>query len=161
MNAPCTIARSRESPRSRFHLREQAGRRRPASGRARTANARPRDSACIRSGIWHLPPAHAPPCRHSPLLFLALLGLSGCKGSCRELSEKLCDCSTNSVQRELCIRKAANDETLVGPSAEEEAVCEQRLEKCNCDALRPDQEGVTEEEINEAKVNCGLANENP
>jgi hypothetical protein len=95
------------------------------------------------------------------VLSLALLGLSGCKGACRELSEKLCDCSTNSVQRELCVRRAANDEARVEPTAEQEAVCEARLDRCNCDALRPGQEGVTEEEINEAKMACGLANDAP
>jgi hypothetical protein len=91
------------------------------------------------------------------VLSLALLGLSGCKGACRELSEKLCDCSTNSVQRELCIRRAANDEARVEPSSEEEAVCEARLESCNCDALRPDQDNVDEDAINQAKMTCGLA----
>jgi hypothetical protein len=94
------------------------------------------------------------------VLSLALLGLSGCKGACRELSEKLCDCSTNSVQRELCIRTAANDEARVEPTAEQEAVCEARLDKCNCDALRPDQ-NASEEDIKEAKEACGLANESP
>jgi hypothetical protein len=95
------------------------------------------------------------------VLFLALLGLSGCKGACRELSEKLCDCSTNSVQRELCIRKAANDEARIEPSSEQEAVCEARLDSCNCDALRPNQDDVSDEAINQAKVACGLANESP
>lgn len=91
------------------------------------------------------------------VLSLALLGLSGCKGACRELSEKLCDCSTNSVQRELCIRRAANDEARVEPTAEQEAVCEERMAACNCDALRPDQDNVDEDAINDAKVACGLA----
>ena len=91
------------------------------------------------------------------VLSLALLGLSGCKGACRELSEKLCDCSTNSVQRELCIRRAANDEARVEPTAEQEAVCEERFEACNCDVLRPDQNDVSEDAINDAKVACGLA----
>ena len=93
------------------------------------------------------------------VLSLALLGLSGCKGACRELSEKLCDCSTNSVQRELCIRRAANDEARVEPTAEQAAVCEERMESCNCDALRPDQDEdeVTEDDTNNAKVACGLA----
>jgi len=92
------------------------------------------------------------------VLSLALLGLSGCKGACRELSEKVCDCSTNSVQRELCIRRAANDEARVEPTSEEEAVCEQRLGVCKCEVLQPDQDNVSEEIINQAKVNCGLAN---
>jgi hypothetical protein len=91
------------------------------------------------------------------VLSLALLGLAGCKGSCRELSEKLCDCSTNSVQRELCIRRAANDEARVEPTAEEEARCEELNNTCQCDVLRPDQDNVDEDAINRAKVACGLA----
>jgi uncharacterized protein YgiB involved in biofilm formation len=91
------------------------------------------------------------------VLSLALLGLAGCKGSCRELSEKLCDCSTNSVQRELCTRRAANDEARVEPTAEQEALCEERLAECNCEVLGPDRDDVSEEEINEAKRACGLA----
>lgn len=93
------------------------------------------------------------------VLSLALLGLAGCKGACRELSEKLCDCSTNSVQRELCIRRAANDEARVEPTAEEEVVCEERLASCNCDPLKPNQttDEVDEDAINRAKIACGLA----
>ena len=93
------------------------------------------------------------------MLFLALLGLSGCKGACRELSEKLCDCSTNSVQRELCIRRAANDEARVEPTAEQEAKCEEL--ECDCTAPRHDQDDVSEDAIIKAKVSCGLANESP
>jgi hypothetical protein len=80
---------------------------------------------------------------------LALLGLAGCKGSCRELSEKLCDCFTNSLEREVCIRRAANDEAFVEPTAEDNARCEELLanESCTCEAI----------ETNEGKVACGLA----
>lgn len=81
------------------------------------------------------------------MLSLALLGLSGCKGACRQLSEKLCDCNTNSVERELCVRRASNDEALVEPTAEDEAVCEQRLDSCDCNTIETD----------EGKVACGLA----
>jgi len=91
------------------------------------------------------------------VLSLALLGLSGCKGACRELSEKVCDCSTNSVQRELCIRRAANDEARVEPTAEQEAVCEMRIDACQCEVLQPNREDVTEEDIAREKVDCGLS----
>jgi hypothetical protein len=83
------------------------------------------------------------------MLSLALLGLPGCKGACRELSEKLCDCSTNSLEREVCIRRASNDETIVEPTSQDEAVCEARLADGNCTC-----ESV---ETNEGKVACGLA----
>jgi hypothetical protein len=82
-------------------------------------------------------------------LFLALLGLSGCKGACRELSEKLCDCSTTSLERQVCIRRASNDEAVVEPTSEEEAFCESKLESCDCKKI----------DINttEGKLACGLA----
>jgi hypothetical protein len=84
------------------------------------------------------------------LLSFALLGLSGCKGACRELSEKLCDCSTTSLEREVCIRRASNDEAVVEPTAEEEAYCESKIEGCDCKTV----------DINttEGKQACGLAN---
>jgi len=83
------------------------------------------------------------------LLSLALLGLSGCKGACRELSEKLCDCSTTSLEREVCIRRATNDEAVVEPTAEEEAFCESKLEGCDCSKVDID--------TTEGKLACGLA----
>ena len=87
------------------------------------------------------------------LLSFALLGLTGCKGSCRQLSEKLCDCSTNSVERELCVRRAANDQALIEPTSEDEATCEALLneqdpaKQCTCENYQTD----------EGKRACGLA----
>ncbi len=81
------------------------------------------------------------------VLSLALLALSGCKGPCRELSEKLCDCYTNSLEREFCIRRASNDEAAVEPTAEQEAVCEQKLETCTCEI----------KDTPEGKEACGLS----
>lgn len=98
-----------------------------------------------------------PPMRRSAaiaVLSLALLGLPGCKSACRELSEKLCDCSTTSLERELCVRRAANDEALIEPTAEDEAVCEAKLPACDCKKI---QDARTPEEQLEAKQACGLA----
>jgi hypothetical protein len=89
------------------------------------------------------------------VLSLALLGLTGCKGACRQLSEKLCDCNTNSVERELCVRRATNDAALVEPTAEDEAVCQDLLndegkppeERCTCETYQTDK----------GKAACGLA----
>ncbi|MDY7226938.1 hypothetical protein [Hyalangium rubrum] len=81
------------------------------------------------------------------VLSLALLALSGCKGPCRELSEKLCECSANTLEREVCIRRASNDEAFIEPTSQDEAVCEQRLETCDCNNLETD----------EGKIACGLA----
>ena len=87
------------------------------------------------------------------VLSLALLGLTGCKGACRQLSEKLCDCDTNSVERELCVQRVANDQALVDPTSQDEDVCQARLDEkdpnkqCTCDNYQTD----------EGKVACGLA----
>jgi len=83
------------------------------------------------------------------LLSLALFGLSGCKGACRELSEKLCECSTTSLEREVCIRRASNDEAVVEPTADDEAFCESKLETCDCTQVDID--------TTEGKLACGLA----
>ena len=88
------------------------------------------------------------------LLSLALLGLSGCKGACRELSEKICDCSTTtSLEREVCVRRAANDETIVEPTADNEAFCESKLDSCDCSQDRKGVDLTTPE----GKMACGLA----
>jgi hypothetical protein len=81
------------------------------------------------------------------LLCSTLSGLAGCKGACRELSEKLCDCSLNSVERELCLQRAAEEERRVEPTAENEAVCEGLVERCDCTAI----------ESPEGKAACGLS----
>lgn len=84
------------------------------------------------------------------LLSLALLGLTGCKGACRQLSEQLCDCNLNSVERELCVRRAANNEAMFEPTAEQETFCESKLESCDCKKV--------DIETDEGKLACGLAN---
>jgi hypothetical protein len=76
----------------------------------------------------------------------ALLALAGCSSPCRELSEKLCDC-LKPVEREECQRTAANEERRLEPTAEDEMVCEEKLETCTCEALETD----------EGKRACGLA----
>jgi len=88
------------------------------------------------------------------VLSLVLLSLTGCKGACRELSEKLCDCSTTSVEREICLRRVSNDEALVEPTAEDDAVCEEKLSSCDCSNI---QNATTPEDLLAAKQACGLA----
>jgi hypothetical protein len=88
------------------------------------------------------------------VLSLVLLSLTGCKGACRELSEKLCDCSLTSAEKELCVRRASNDEALFEPTAEDEALCEQKLPGCDCKNI---QNASTPEDLQAAKEACGLA----
>jgi hypothetical protein len=89
------------------------------------------------------------------VLSFVLLSLTGCKGACRELSEKLCDCSLSSAEKELCVRRASNDEALFEPTAEQEAVCEDKLPNCHCEDI---QNARTSEDQLAAKQACGLAN---
>lgn len=81
------------------------------------------------------------------LLCSTLSGLTGCKGACRELSEKLCDCSTNSVEKELCLQRASREENRVEPTEEDEAACEERLAGCDCRRIQTE----------EGKAACGLS----
>ncbi|QSQ20198.1 hypothetical protein JY651_33705 [Pyxidicoccus parkwayensis] len=81
------------------------------------------------------------------LLCSTLSGLAGCKGACRELSEKLCDCSTNSVEKELCLQRAAQEEGRVEPTPEDETVCEGLVDGCDCHNI----------ETAEGKKACGLS----
>ncbi|AKF79762.1 hypothetical protein SAMN05443572_1011047 [Myxococcus fulvus] len=83
------------------------------------------------------------------LLCATLSGLAGCKGPCRELSEKLCDCSINSVEKEICLQNASREESRVEPTPEQEAVCETKLAGCDCKKI----------ETAEGKRECGIARE--
>lgn len=81
------------------------------------------------------------------LVSSALLALAGCKGPCRELSEKLCDCAVNSYEKDACLQRTANEQSRFEPTVEEEDVCEQRLEQCDCHTI----------DTEEGKRACGLA----
>src|SRR5690349_9330039 len=69
-------------------------------------------------------------------LFLALttlsLGGAGCKGNCRILSEKLCQCAPSSTDRDACVRRAANEESRLTPSPEQEETCKALIAGCDC-----------------------------
>lgn len=93
------------------------------------------------------------------LLALALLSspalLAGCKSSCRQLAEKLCDCSPNTEIKELCLQQAQRRESNL-PEAltpEQEETCAALYEKCHCEQLE-DPDNKTRAD---AKKNCGLA----
>ena len=79
-------------------------------------------------------------------LALALLS-SGCKGQCRQLSERLCECTADSTARDTCMRQAANNEGRVAPTADDEARCAALLPGCDCHLVNTAQ----------GKVACGLA----
>lgn len=77
----------------------------------------------------------------------ALLCLSGCKGSCRQLSEKLCECSANSTEKTACLQRAANEESRIAVQPADEARCEELLDGCDCRLV----------DTPEGKQRCGLA----
>ncbi len=83
------------------------------------------------------------------LLALALLALvlPACKGKCRVLSEKLCECEVNSVEKDGCMRRASSEEARLAPSPEDEAICAQLEPGCDCHAI----------DTPEGKRACGLA----
>ena len=97
------------------------------------------------------------------LAIACALALTGCKTKCRQLSEKLCDCAVNSAERDNCLRRASNAETINPPNATDEAYCESLLpvgdtqrtadggQACDCRLI----------DTAQGKVNCGLARPAP
>lgn len=75
------------------------------------------------------------------------LVLGGCKGSCRQLAEKLCECESNTVEKEQCLREVSAQEQFTEPTAEDEAFCESKLEVCDCHLI----------DTAQGKKDCGLA----
>ncbi|MCL2626715.1 MAG: hypothetical protein FWD46_07885 [Cystobacterineae bacterium] len=73
--------------------------------------------------------------------------LLGCKGPCRQLSEKLCDCDDYKPSQDYCRQRAADKESLYPPSKAEDAQCKLLLKGCDCKKL----------DTAEGKVACGLA----
>lgn len=89
------------------------------------------------------------------LLFLGAAVLSllslGCKGSCRQLSEKLCDCQVTTAAKTACLQRVATEESRIGPKAADEATCQGLLQQCDCHQI----------DTYEGKRACGLARERP
>lgn len=81
------------------------------------------------------------------LLACSLLLSAGCRSQCRALSEKLCQCETNTNEREACLRRASSEESRIAPSPEHEDLCESLMDSCDCNNL-----GTVE-----GKRACGLA----
>jgi hypothetical protein len=86
------------------------------------------------------------------VLGLAVVALGGCKGQCRQLSERLCECSLNSVERDTCLRTAGAAEPANPAQPEDEAACAELLkppEQGGCDCRLIDTRA--------GKIRCGLA----
>jgi hypothetical protein len=102
-------------------------------------------SACKPGQVWQLVRMRG------LLLMMFLLGfglfLPGCKGDCRQLSEKLCECEEYKPARDYCRQRAADKESLYPPTAAENAQCKLLLEGCDCKRI----------DTPEGKAACGLA----
>ena len=81
------------------------------------------------------------------VLLLALLGLSGCKGECRKLSEQLCDCAQSNLEQQACLTRASLEDGRIGPLPSDEAVCARLRPGCDCHLVNTPQ----------GKRACGLA----
>jgi hypothetical protein len=77
----------------------------------------------------------------------ALLVVAGCKSPCRQLSEKLCECQANSLDKEACVKRAQQEESRVKPTDVQQQACEALLEGCDCHLI----------DTAEGKRACGLA----
>ncbi len=83
-------------------------------------------------------------------LLAAAFALAGCKGNCRQLSEKLCECQPTTLERQSCLSAVAQEEQRVQPSAHDEQVCGALLKaKPGCDCHNTD--------TAEGMRACGLA----
>ena len=77
----------------------------------------------------------------------ALATASGCKNSCRLLSEKLCLCATTTAERDACNQNVANEDGRIQPDAPSQATCQALYANCDCHLISTPQ----------GKVACGLA----
>ena len=84
------------------------------------------------------------------VLCVLVLG-SACKGDCRKLAEKLCQCAANTNDRNFCIQNASTEQGRVGTTPEQEAVCASLYDGCDCHTVNTP----------EGKVACGIARPPP
>jgi hypothetical protein len=77
----------------------------------------------------------------------ALFALTGCKGNCRQLAEKLCDCQPNESAKSACLQQVSSEEARVGTQPGDEEVCSGLIDKCDCHTVA----------TTEGKRACGLA----
>lgn len=89
------------------------------------------------------------PMRHVVLFAFAslLLVTAGCKSQCRLLSEKLCDCTSNSTDKTACLSRAATQEGTFPPTVKDEERCQGLMETCDCRLI----------DTPTGKERCGLA----
>jgi hypothetical protein len=91
--------------------------------------------------------------RLAGFLVVAFLAFGSCKSQCRQLSERMCECSLNTNEKQACLGRAANAEGANPPSYEQEETCRNAIYGSNgkapCDCRLID--------TPEGKIRCGLA----
>ncbi len=111
-----------------------------------------RASPCAEERVWGiLRRSMLQPRMVVGVFIAAALALAGCKGNCRKLSERLCDCQPNSFLKDDCNRRAANEESRVGTKPADEVRCGALLNGCDCHTI----------DTPEGKRSCGLARSPP
>jgi hypothetical protein len=91
--------------------------------------------------------------RSLAVLAAAAFALAGCKTACRQLSERLCECTINSIERDSCLRTAAAAEGSNPPDLAADQLCAELLKPsdggtgCDCRLI----------DTKAGKVRCGLA----
>jgi hypothetical protein len=78
--------------------------------------------------------------RHAVLFAFSSLMLftaAGCKTYCRQLSEKVCDCTSSTTEKTACLTTVSNKDSNYSANATEEteARCEALLPQCDCRLL--------------------------
>jgi hypothetical protein len=87
-----------------------------------------------------------------PLLVVVVIAASalvvgGCKSPCRQLSERQCDCTQSSSERNTCLQRAATQESIVTLTAADNQRCAELVEACDCRLI----------DTPEGKLKCGYA----
>ena len=81
------------------------------------------------------------------LVAFLLVATSGCKSHCRLLSERLCDCTSNTTDKTACLSRAATQEANYPPNADNEVSCQALFDNCDCRLV----------DTQSGKERCGLA----
>jgi hypothetical protein len=85
--------------------------------------------------------------RKLTVLAALLVGAAGCKTTCRQLSEAMCDCAATTTDKTSCLQIAASNEQNNYPTAADIEACAKLLPVCDCRLT----------DTAQGKANCGLA----
>lgn len=85
------------------------------------------------------------------LALVLLVAASSCKSQCRQLSEKLCECATNTNDRTICLQAASVKDSLNVATSTDQDNCKVLLATCDCHLTN----------TRRGKVRCGMARPYP